>query len=54
VSISTAQFFPKSFRKSFTKPAIENFHSQIREICAIKFSIAPISIPYHKSMLIYH
>jgi hypothetical protein len=54
VSISTAQFFTNRFTNRFTNPAIENFLSQIHEISAIKFSIASISIPFHKWMLIYH
>jgi hypothetical protein len=32
----------------------KTFLSQMREICAIKFSIASISIPFHKSMLSFH
>jgi hypothetical protein len=52
MSISTAHFFTNRFTNRFTNPGIENFLSQIREICAIKFSIASISIPFHKLMLI--
>jgi hypothetical protein len=39
MSISTAHFFTNRFTNRFTNPGIENFLSQIREVCTIKFSI---------------